>query len=417
MASIYQNRIAGYLSAVLGIAAVTAICAPLHEHLNNTTVALAFLLVVLFVAMLWGVWPGRVAAVLGVLCFNFFFLPPIYTFTIADPQNWVALAAFFITASTVGHLSTRERKRAAEAEAVRKEARLLARLQAVVAELGQMALRSEEVGKVLEEAVHLVARTLDVDYCNVMELLPGGDELLLRAGVGWEEGLVGQATVKSRDSQPGFVIRSDRPVIVEDAAMETRFFSLPKLLGENVTSAMSVVISTSEGPYGALGAHSRRRRTFTGDEVHFLQAVANVLGTMIERQRSDVALRESEGSLNRAQEIAHLGSWCLDVARDRLTWSDEVFRIFGLPKGASLTYEAFLSAVHPEDRNRLNEAWTAALHGAPYDIEHRIVVGGELRWVRERANVEFDKDGKAVEGLGTVQDITERKRAQEALQK
>ena len=137
MATIFQYRIAGYLSAFLGIGAVTAICAPFEARLNHTTVAFAFLLIVLFVATLWGVWPGRVAAVLGVLCFNFFFLPPLYKLTIEDPQNWVALAAFFITASTVGHLSTRERKRAAEAEAGRKEARLLARLQAVVAELGQ----------------------------------------------------------------------------------------------------------------------------------------------------------------------------------------------------------------------------------------------------------------------------------------
>ena len=293
MASILQSRIAGYLWAVLGIAAVTAICASLHEHLTDTTVALAFLLVVLFVAMRWGVWPGRIAAALGVLCFHFFFLPRIDTLAISGPQEWVALAAFFITASTVGHLSTRERKRAAEAEAGRKAARLLARLQAVVAELGQMALRSEEVGKVLEEAVALVARTLNVDYCNVMELLPGGEELILRAGVGWKEGLVGRVTVKTRDSQPGFVIRSDRPVIVEDAAMETRFVLLPRLLGEDVASAMSVVISTSDGPYGALGVHSRLRRMFTGDEVHFLQAVANVLGTMIERRRAQEALQKS----------------------------------------------------------------------------------------------------------------------------
>ena len=127
------------------------------------------------------------------------------------------------------------------------------------------------------------------------------------------------------------------------------------------------------------------------------------------------ALRESEANLNRAQEIAHIGSWYLDITNNRLTWSDEVFRIFGVPKGPALTYEAFLGAVHPEDRESVNDSWTAAMHGAPYDIEHRIVVGDELKWVRERAQVEFDQDGNAVEGIGTVQDITERKRAQEEL--
>ena len=130
---------------------------------------------------------------------------------------------------------------------------------------------------------------------------------------------------------------------------------------------------------------------------------------------ANAALRESEANLNRAQEVAHIGSWYLDPIHNRLAWSDEVFRIFGVPKGTALTYEAFLDTVHPEDKQSVDAAWSAALHGAPYDIEHRIVVGGELKWVRERAQVEFDRNGDAVQGIGTVQDITERKRAQEEL--
>jgi PAS domain S-box-containing protein len=134
-----------------------------------------------------------------------------------------------------------------------------------------------------------------------------------------------------------------------------------------------------------------------------------------ERKRAEEALRQSEANLNRAQGIAHIGSWHLDVAQNRLTWSDEVFRIFGVPFGTPLTYESFLGSIHPGDRDAVGKAWSAAMRGAPYDIEHRIVVGGALKWVRERAQVEFDKDGRAVTGIGTVQDITERKRAQAEL--
>jgi K+-sensing histidine kinase KdpD len=122
MISILQNRATGYLSAVLGIAAVTAILAPFHDQPNNTTVALALLLVVLFVATGWESWPAFLASLLGVLYFNFFFLPPVYTFTIADPQNWIALTAFFTAAITAEQLSVRMKQRAAEAEAGRKEA-------------------------------------------------------------------------------------------------------------------------------------------------------------------------------------------------------------------------------------------------------------------------------------------------------
>src|ERR1019366_5805007 len=124
MVRMLQNRSIGYLVAILGIGAVTAICALLRSHINEMTVALAMLLVVLFVATAWGRWPGLVASVLGMLCLNFFFLPPIYTFTIADPKNWTALTAFFIAALTAGQLSAELKQRAAEAEASRSQARL-----------------------------------------------------------------------------------------------------------------------------------------------------------------------------------------------------------------------------------------------------------------------------------------------------
>jgi PAS domain S-box-containing protein len=179
------------------------------------------------------------------------------------------------------------------------EARIhrLAQLQSAVAEWGLRALRAESTVDLLDDSVGVVVKHIQVDLCNVLELLPGGEELLLRAGAGWKDGVVGHATVTAQGTQPGFVIRSERPVIVADAATETRFQLLPRLLGEPVASAMSVVIATPEGPYGALGAHSRRARTFTPDEVDFLQAVANVLGSAIQRKRSEERLRRSNRAL------------------------------------------------------------------------------------------------------------------------
>lgn len=115
----------GYFLATLGIAFLTALLLPLRGHINSTTVGFAYLLVVVFVAILWGSKPALLASVLGMLCFNFFFLPPFYTFTVADPQNWVALTAFFITALAVGQLSARAKRRAEEAEAGRVEIRRL----------------------------------------------------------------------------------------------------------------------------------------------------------------------------------------------------------------------------------------------------------------------------------------------------
>ena len=117
------ERAAGYAAAIAGVAAVTAVFLSLHERVSHTTIALALLLVVLLVAARWGSWPALVASVLGMLLYNFFFLPPVYTLTIEDPRNWVALGAFFVTAVTAGQLSERARRRAAEAEAGREAAR------------------------------------------------------------------------------------------------------------------------------------------------------------------------------------------------------------------------------------------------------------------------------------------------------
>jgi two-component system sensor histidine kinase KdpD len=106
----------GYLVSFLATAAVTAALIPFREHINFTTIALAYLLDVLFVALFWGSGPALLASVLGVLCFNFFFLPPLYTLSIAHSENWIALIAFFTTALAVGQLSAREKRRAEEAE-------------------------------------------------------------------------------------------------------------------------------------------------------------------------------------------------------------------------------------------------------------------------------------------------------------
>jgi len=130
-------------------------------------------------------------------------------------------------------------------------------------------------------------------------------------------------------------------------------------------------------------------------------------------ERTADALRESREDLNRAQAVAHTGSWRLDVRRNELLWSNEAYRMFGITQGMPLTYETFLASVHPEDRDFVDTAWKAALEGEPYDIEHRIIVGEDVKWVRERAELEFDEQGALLGGFGTVQDITERKIAEQ----
>ncbi|MGA2881091.1 MAG: SpoIIE family protein phosphatase [Bryobacteraceae bacterium] len=178
-----------------------------------------------------------------------------------------------------------------ERKQAENEIRMLARLQSVVADLGERALRGASLPQMLDDAGNQVAQALGVEYSKILEMLPTHDALLLRSGVGWKPGYVGHATVGlGADSQAGYTLQSEEPVIVEDLATEKRFARTTLLHEHQVVSGASVVIATSEGAYGVLAAYSRHHRSFTADEVNFLQSVANILGSVIERNRAETRL-------------------------------------------------------------------------------------------------------------------------------
>jgi len=147
--------------------------------------------------------------------------------------------------------------------------------------------------------------------------------------------------------------------------------------------------------------------------------VATTFTDVTQRKKTEEALRESQRRLNRSQEIAHLGSWELDLQSNQLMWSDEVYRIFGLkPQQFRATYEAFLKAVHPDDRAAVDAAYSSSVREGKngYEIEHRVVrLDGEVRTVHEKCDNIRDESGKIVRSIGMVQDITERKKADERL--
>ncbi len=145
------------------------------------------------------------------------------------------------------------------------------------------------------------------------------------------------------------------------------------------------------------------------------QRMCGVCIDITDRKWTEQELRRSQQDLDRAQEVGLMGWWRLDTRKDVLTWSDENHRIFGVPKGTAMTYESFLETVHPDDREYVDEQWRAGLRGDPYDVEHRIVVDGAVKWVREKAYLEFGSAGELLGGFGITQDVTERREAEERL--
>jgi len=181
---------------------------------------------------------------------------------------------------------------------VEAELRARAQQQEVVAELGLRVLSGIELSALFEEATLLIAKMLTVDYCQILELLPDRDILLLRAGVGWQEGLVGQAMVDAHpNSHMGYTLFSSEPVIVEDVASDNRFAEDALLQDHHVVSGVSVIIDGKEWPFGVLSMHTGSQRTFTRDDINFLQAIANVLATAVEHKRTQEALQEAHDKL------------------------------------------------------------------------------------------------------------------------
>ena len=175
------------------------------------------------------------------------------------------------------------RRRAEEAQRQR------ASQQAAVVELGRCALAGTEPSELMEQAASLVAETLGVEYCEVSQLLPDRQALILRAGTGWREGRVGAATTPAgRDSPAGLALLSADPVIVEDLSAGSRFSGAALLREHGVASGMTVVIpGPGERPFGVLAVHTSTRREFSAGDTSFLEAVANLLASAIERRHAE----------------------------------------------------------------------------------------------------------------------------------
>ena len=185
---------------------------------------------------------------------------------------------------------------------------------AAVAEFGRVALVDQDLPMLLKQAAALVARELRVELSSLLELQPDGTALF-RAGVGWREGIVGQATVElGGQSASGHVIRSQRPLVIGDVAADRRFRVSPLLEEHGVAGCLLVPLHGRQRPLGVLGALSRSPRQFTDDEAAWLQIVANALSHPIERQW----LPEQQGNqqLLRAEQMMAIGQVAAGVAHE-----------------------------------------------------------------------------------------------------
>ncbi|HEY9763563.1 MAG TPA: GAF domain-containing protein, partial [Trichocoleus sp.] len=259
-----------------------------------------------------------------------------------------------------------------------QEAHLLWHSQAteLLASLAQKALQATDLNPLLDEVTQRVAQTLDLKFCGVLELLPNRAALLLRAGVGWPQNWIRQATVRAdQRSQYGYTLAHHQPIAVRDLRLETRFSDTPFLHNLNIVSGVSTLIQGKNGPYGILSVHVHEQRDFSEAEITLMQSVADILAAVVKRHQTE-------------EELAHffelsLDLFCIASSEGLVQRVNARFEtLLSYPEGA-LVGEPLVDIVHPEDRKATQEALYRLATGAPtVQFENRChCCDDSYRWI------------------------------------
>lgn len=286
--------------------------------------------------------------------------------------------------------------------------------QAVLNHFGHLALSSKSIPTLLDEAALEISLVLQVDFCEVLEILPAGDRLVLRAGTGWKKGRVGEATVTSgTDSHAGYTLAQNEPVIIEDLGREARFRGSTLLTEHGVVSGIVMTIMGQELPFGTIGAYSATRRAFTEEEVHFLVSFAYILATAFNRSQAEQKLRESQRRYENLVESIEGIVWEADAQTFQAIFvSHQAERILGFPAALWVQEPHFwLQRLHPQDRRWVTDFCKKATREMrPFELEYRMIAADERAvWIRNIVTV-VTENQRPTKLRGICFDITERRR-------
>jgi PAS domain S-box-containing protein len=297
-----------------------------------------------------------------------------------------------------------------------QQLRAAARQQEAVAHLGQQALAGATRADLFATAAKLVARGLDVEFCEILELRPEHRSLIVRAGEGWHDG-VGRTLVSAdAGALAGYALNAAGPIVIEDLPTETRFTVPPHLGEHDILSGVCVVVQGRERPWGVLGAYSARPREFSGPDVLFVQALAHVLATALERARVEEALRKSEEHFRSLTENASDIVTILGDDGILRYVSPSVQRLLGYGAHELLGRNAF-EFMHPDDLAPVMEALADAIqrpgssHTATFRFKH---ADGAWRVLESIGQAKLDQPN-AYSVIVNSRDVTERVRQDEVL--
>ncbi|PWE38677.1 histidine kinase [Pseudomonas prosekii] len=302
----------------------------------------------------------------------------------------------------------------------------LLRQRKVLARFGELAVASDDLEHILDEACRLVGDALETNMAKFMLLLDDGITFLVRNGVGWTPDVVGQVRVQATVGSPEwYSLETNSPVISTDVATETRFRYHHFQTENGVKAFVNVLVLGAEGerPFGIFEVDSHTPREFTESDIDFLRGYSNLLGGVLKRSKTlgvmrstENKLRESERHYRIAAELNPLWPWTADVAGDLSSIDQRWYEYTGLTAEQTLSRE-WANAVHPDDRVSLITLWDQSLVTLkPFDSQIRIRKNtGDYRWFRVRALCSLDSNGQCEQWYGTIEDIDDRVQLESAL--
>jgi len=295
--------------------------------------------------------------------------------------------------------------------------------QAVITSLSRRALLNNDIQELLHEACAQISRSLSVEFCSILELMPEEQQMLFRAGIGWEENVL-----RSRlDIEPGspslYVLSEHQPIRIVDLSKEHRFQPASLLLEHKITSGMSAVISGHSRSFGLLEVYSIKRRLFTQDDLHFLQGVAHVLAAAIQHQEVRSALRLSRNQLSVILGGISDGITAQAKNGQLIYANDAAARITGYENANELmatTINQITSRFKIFDEYGMLMSLDqlpggAAMRGEvaqPMTIRFKVLSTGEERWSLVKAQAVKNDLGEAMIVVNIFHDITDLKRAE-----
>jgi PAS domain S-box-containing protein len=291
------------------------------------------------------------------------------------------------------------------------------RQQELLAGFGRLALETTDFASLLREAAQLCAEGLNTRFCKIMEHLPGEDQFIVRAGVGWRPGVIGSRTGADLESPTGYAFQTGEPVISSHLEHEGRFRTPQILLEHEIKRAINVPIITIRSRYGILEADSPIEGKFTEADVAYMQGFANLLGVALERGRGEETLHGTEERYRLVAKATNDVIWDWDLVADRVLWNEALTTLFGYAE-TETDGSWWKDHMHSDDRERVGRSIQSVISGTheTWSTEYRFLrVDGSAAYVFDRGFVIRDDQGRAIRMIGSMLDLTERRQAEARL--